>query len=119
MAASPPGHQLGANLTNTSPSPPTLASEARVATAMPSRYLTQFCKHFQNKLPVAIEERHGRIEFAAGICELDVAASPDTLTLRVTAGNGTALATLEEVVARYLKRFAFRGEPDIRWTRAA
>lgn len=99
-------------------SPSMMVSEARMATAMPSRYLTQLCKHFQHKLPVTLEERHGRIEFTAGVCELDAAASPDTLTLRVTAGDETALATLEDVVARHLKRFAFREEPEIRWTRA-
>jgi uncharacterized protein len=96
-----------------------LASEARVPTAAPRRYLAQLCKHFQHKLPVTPDERQGRIEFAAGRCELDAAASAGMLLMRVFAGDEAALAKLEDVVGRHLERFAFREEPQVRWTRAA
>lgn len=95
---------------------PHLSSEARVATAAPGRYLAQLCKHFGHKLPVALDEGRGRIEFPTGVCELDAAG--DTLVLRVTAGDEAALARLEDVVANHLGRFAFRDEPEVRWARA-
>lgn len=94
------------------------ASEARVPTAVPSRYLTQLCKHFAHRLPVTFDAEHGRIEFPAGVCELDAMAA-DTLTMRVTASDEAGLAKLEDVVARHLARFAFREEPEVRWTRSA
>jgi uncharacterized protein len=94
---------------------PMLSAEARVPTAVPHRYLGQLCKHFQHKLPVTLAEGHGRIEFPAGICELDTEA--ETLVLRVTAGDEAALARLEDVVARHLERFAFRDKPEVRWER--
>lgn len=96
---------------------PLLSSETRVPTTMPSRYLAQLCKHFQHKLPVTLDERHGRIEFSAGICELDAAS--DALVMRVLASDEAGLAALEDVVARHLERFAFREKPEIHWTRAA
>jgi hypothetical protein len=96
-----------------------MSSEARVPTAVPRRYLAQLCKHFQHKLPVTFDEGHGRIEFAAGRCELDAEAASGILVMRVVAGDEPDLARLEDVVARHLVRFAFREKPEVRWTRAA
>jgi uncharacterized protein len=98
--------------------PSMLSSEAHVQTDVPRRYLSQLCKHFQHKLPVTLDESRGRIEFPAGACELN-ATDAGTLTMRVVAGDEPALNTLEDVIARHLKRFAFRQEPEVRWTRAA
>jgi hypothetical protein len=95
------------------------SSEARVPTAVPRRYLAQLCEHFQHKLPVTFDERQGRIEFAAGRCELDAAASAGTLLMRVVASDEAALARLEGIVARHLERFAFREQPEVRWARVA
>ena len=95
---------------------PVLSSEARVPTAAPRRYLGQLCKHFEHKLPVALGEAQGRIEFPAGTCTLD--AEAETLVLRVTASDEVALASLEDVVARHLERFAFRDKPEVRWVRS-
>jgi hypothetical protein len=95
-----------------------VSSEAQVATAVPARYLAQLCKHVAHKLPVTFDERHGRIEFAAGPCELDAAGQAGVLLLRVSAGDEAGLAQLEGVVARHLERFAFREKPEIRWRRA-
>lgn len=99
---------------DTTPKP---SSEARVTTAVPRRYLAQLCKHFEHKLPVALAEDRGRIEFSGGVCALE--AGDDALTMRLTAEDEAALARLEDVVARHLVRFAFREPPDIRWTRTA
>jgi hypothetical protein len=99
--------------------PPMLSSEARVSTGMPRRYLGQLCKHFQHKLPVTLEETHGRITFPAGVCELDALTIAGTLTMRIVAGDEAALTTLEDVLGRHLKRFAFRDELEVLWTRLA
>jgi hypothetical protein len=84
---------------------------------MPGRYLSQLCKHFEHKLPVTFDPSHGRIDFSIGPCDLDAATDPETLIMRVTTTNLADLATLEDVVARHLKRFAFREPPEIAWTR--
>lgn len=42
---------------------PMPTSEARVPTTAARRYLGQLCKHFEHKLPVALAEHHGRIDF--------------------------------------------------------
>lgn len=94
-----------------------LVSEARVATEVPRRYLGQLCKHFQHKLPVALSETQGRLEFPMGVCTLDAQAAPATLLMRVTAEDEAALARLEDVVARHLERFAFREQLTVPWVR--
>jgi hypothetical protein len=99
------------------PTPAMLSSQARVPTAVPGRYLAQLCKHFQHKLPVEFDERHGRVAFPAGRCALDAGADAGTLLMRVVASDNAALAKLEDVVARHLERFAFREKPEVRWTR--
>jgi hypothetical protein len=93
----------------------THVSEARLATLLPRRYLSQLCKHFEHKLPVTLAETAGRIEFPAGVCTL--VAETEALAMRVTTSDEAALPGLEDVVARHLKRFAFRDAPEILWAR--
>jgi hypothetical protein len=94
----------------------TLASEARVATETPQRYLAQLVKHFAHKRPTTLAEDNasGRIDFDAGPCLLQ--ASPDLLLMRVEAATAEELARLQDVVARHLLRFAFRSPPEIVWS---
>jgi hypothetical protein len=92
-----------------------LVSEASVPISAPSRYLGQLCKHFQHKVPVTLDEHHGRIEFPAGRCELDAPAGAGTLHMRVVATDRSALAALEDVLTRHLVRFAFREKLDVDW----
>lgn len=96
---------------------PGMTSEARVATTVPRRYLTQLCKHFQHKIPVELGEAEGRIEFAMGVCTLDAASVPDTLIMQATAPDEDALTKLEGVVGRHLERFAFRDALTVAWVR--
>ncbi len=96
---------------------PSLSSEARVATGSSSRYLQQLCKHWAHKLPVTHDTTQGRIEFSAGVCELN--AEDDTLAMKITTGEEVSLPVLEDVVERHLKRFAFRETLEIRWSRQA
>jgi hypothetical protein len=77
------------------------------------RYLTQLCKHFQHKRPVAQEGATGHIAFAAGDCLLR--AGPGALTLSLEAEDAPRLAQLQDVVARHLLRFAFREDMRIDW----
>jgi len=95
----------------------TVRSEARVATPRSARYLGQLCKHFAHKIPATYSGAQGKIEFPAGICELEAAG--DVLVLRATAADAAALSQVEDVVARHLERFAFRDQPEIRWDRSA
>jgi uncharacterized protein len=92
-----------------------LVSEARVSTPMSVRYMTQLCKHFEHKLPVSYDKEHGRIEFESGVCS--ISAAPDLLALRAEASDEERLGRVENVVVRHLERFAFRDQPEIRWTR--
>jgi uncharacterized protein len=97
---------------------PVLASEARVATVLAQRYMTQLCKHFEHRLPARYGPAEGCIEFAAGVCRMTV-PQPDLLVLRAEAGDEAALGQLEHTIARHLERFAFRDRPAITWRRAA
>lgn len=89
------------------------SATARVALEQPRRYLGQLCKHFAHKLPVTLEEANGSIAFPTGTCRLE--AVEDALVMTLDAADPTALAALEDVVARHLLRFAFRTPPEIAW----
>ena len=91
-------------------------SAAEIATAQAGKYMTQLCKHFQHEIPVVSDERSGEITFSAGVCRLS--AEGETLTLVLEAGDAAQMATLQDVVARHLVRFAFREELKIDWRAA-
>ncbi len=93
-----------------------LHSEARVATTMPRRYLTQLCKHFGHKVPAVFDERKGRVEFPFGLGELE-AVGEDALILRVSAEDEERLTRAEQVLGGHLERFAFREALQVSWTR--
>ncbi|HUZ72406.1 MAG TPA: DUF2218 domain-containing protein [Stellaceae bacterium] len=97
---------------------PVLTAEARVATALAQRYMTQLCKHFEHRLPAQCGAAEGSVEFPYGVCRMAV-PEPALLVLRAEAGDEAALARLEHTVVRHLERFAFRDKPAIVWRRAA
>ena len=90
-----------------------LHAEARVATPMARRYLTQLCKHFGHRLTVGLSAAGGSIEFPAGTCRL--VAEPDLLILSAEAEDEERLGEVEGVIARHLARFAFRDPPAVAW----
>ena len=92
------------------------ASQARVRTPKARNYLIQLCKHFAHRIPATFADNHGRIQFDGGACELD-ADDASTLVIEVSAGNADSLTTLEDVVERHLKRFAFKEELSVPWVR--
>lgn len=96
---------------------PVFASEARVRTAVPRRYMTQLCKHFAHKIPATFDDTRGHIQFDAGPCELEADQDAGILVMRARAADKAGIERLENVVARHLVRFAFREPPEIRWTR--
>jgi len=91
-----------------------IASQARVSTPKARNYLIQLCKHFAHKIPATFADNKGRIEFDSGVCELN-ADDETVLVLAVSAGSADKLATLEDVVDRHLKRFAFKEDLNVAW----
>jgi hypothetical protein len=92
-----------------------IRSVADVATSNAGRFLQQLCKHFQHKRPVSYDARSGHIAFAIGECRL--AADDGVLKLALVAPDASQLDQLQDIVARYLLRFAFREEMRINWRR--
>jgi uncharacterized protein len=88
-------------------------STAEIVTPQASRYLSQLCKHFQHKCPVTLGDASGHIAFGMGDCRLR--AEPGILTLSLQAADGAQLVQLQDVVARHLRRFAFREAMQIAW----
>ena len=94
-----------------------IASTARIATPNGRRYMTQLCKHWAHKFPVAFDPAHGTIELSLGRTVMD--ADAEALHIAVTAQDAEALERLEMVVADHIKRFAFREELVFEWKRDA
>ncbi len=88
-------------------------STARVPTALPRRYMSQLCKHFEHKAPVTLGEAEGRITFPMGVCALQ--ATRDAIVMTVEAADQDGLERLQDVIARHLVRFAFRKPVDVVW----
>jgi hypothetical protein len=83
---------------------------ATVPTTHASRYLQQLCKHWSHKLTVEFDATHGTIRFPSGaVTTLD--ATPDALTVAISASDVETLAQMKRVVAEHLDRFAFREAP--------
>lgn len=92
------------------------ASQARVSTPKARNYLIQLCKHFGHKIPTSFADNKGRIAFDGGVCELN-ADDENVLVMVVSASGPDKLATLEDVIDRHLKRFAFKEELSVAWVR--
>lgn len=92
-------------------------SQARISTPKARGYLVQLCKHFAHKIPATFADNQGRIQFMAGVSELD-AAEPDALVIRSSASDDTGLRIVEDVIERHLRRFAFKEDLAIQWVRA-
>lgn len=93
-----------------------IASQARVQTPKARSYLIQLCKHFAHKIPATFADNHGNIQFDGGACDLN-ADNANALVLAVSASGPNTLTTLEDVVERHLRRFAFKEELSVQWVR--
>jgi hypothetical protein len=114
-----------------------LALEARVETERAGRYLVQFCKHaaamgggghtprmhlhgMMTRRGVQVEaewsDTRGTVTFTPwGRCTL--AASTETLTLRIEATDEDGLHQIQDVVTRDLDRFSRRDPLTVTWRR--
>lgn len=93
-------------------------SVARIRTEKAQGYLIQLCKHFAHKIEATYADNKGRLAFGAGVCELN-AEDASVLVVQVSTPDSTQLATLEDVIERHLKRFAFKEELGVQWVREA
>lgn len=92
-----------------------ITSEATVDIERPERWAKQLVSHFGSKLPVDTHETGSVIHFDGA--DVTVSVSDDHLNFAVGAVNADALARIEDVVARHLRRFARRDELPVDWTR--
>lgn len=91
-------------------------SRTDIRTGKAQGYLIQLCKHFAHKIPATFADNRGRIEFGMGLAELD-ATDAAVLKIIVTSSDENAIPTLEDVVERHLRRFAFKEELAMAWIR--
>lgn len=96
-----------------------VSAQARVPTALGSRYLQQLCKHWAHNLSVEFTPERGSVVFprdarGASWAEdglVEFTAEPEALVVRIEAGEEDQLEGLKGAVARHLDRFAFREAP--------
>lgn len=93
-----------------------ISSLARIETPKARGHLIQLCKHFVHKAPASFADNRGKIEFTGGVCDLD-ATNETALVIECAAADDTLLRTVEDVVERHLRRFAFKEELSVRWVR--
>lgn len=91
----------------------TVFAHAAVPTSTAERYLTQLCKHFAHKIPVAYSTTAGVAEFPGGACRLN--AAEGVLTLRCEAADRSALERIKAIVEDHLKRFGWRDSLTVTW----
>lgn len=88
-------------------------SKTSLKTEEGSRYITRLCKHWSHKLELTYDENSVDIRFGEGkSARLD--ATPTELRIKISADE-SELATLEDVVARHLKRFAHKETLTFSW----
>jgi hypothetical protein len=91
-----------------------LISTAQVATAKPSPYMKQLCKHFSHKNDVVFDDTSGEIRLSSGVCTLD-ASAPAQLALIASAVDAESLERLTAVIGGHLERFGVRDELAVSW----
>ncbi len=94
----------------------TARSFASIRTEKARNYLIQLCKHFGHKIEATHADDNGRIVFGADVCDLN-AEDANVLVAQVSTGDPARLATLEDVIERHLKRFAFKEDLSVQWIR--
>lgn len=115
-------------------------AESRIETAQASRYLTQLCQHakkFSSKFghghlralhgggggprpeirQVDSTDTDGTLTLSWGTCTLH--ATPDALTVHVTAETDENLVRIQELITADLERFGRREDLTVTWTPVA
>jgi uncharacterized protein len=94
---------------------PLLRATALVATAKPSPYLKQLCRHFGHRNEVSFDDQHGSIRLSSGLCTLE-ARPPDRLLLEASAVDAESLGRLTAVIGSHLERFGARDGLLVSWS---
>ncbi|MEJ8572159.1 DUF2218 domain-containing protein [Microbaculum marinum] len=93
-----------------------IVSRSNVRTDHASKYLMQLSKHWKHRFPeLTFDAGHAEIPLPAGPCTLEAGDGVLEMTLETETAEGAE--RMENVVADHLKRFAFREQLDIEWTR--
>lgn len=92
-----------------------LNSEASFSSPKASEYMIQLCKHFGHKVLAEWTDGEGQVTFDMGICAMR--ADDDLLTLVCSAEHEIALQSVESTIEEHLKRFAWREDPSLQWSR--
>ena len=93
-----------------------LISTAKIETAYAGQYLVQLAKHWRHKFPdLTWDESRADIPFPAGQCV--ITSKDNILAIELTVPDEETAASLENVVAEHLNRFAFREPLEIDWRR--
>jgi hypothetical protein len=81
-----------------------MRSSSTIVTQAAQGYMTRLCEHFAARAPASAAGREARISFTTG--EVRLRASPQTLMVTADAAEADALARLEGLVERHLRRLA-------------
>ncbi len=94
-----------------------MRSSSTILTEAAQGYMTRLCDHFAARVPASAGVREARISFTTG--EVRLRASPATLMVTADAAEAEALARLEGLVERHLRRFAAEESGlAVEWRRA-
>ena len=95
---------------------PAMRATATIATAHASKYLVQLSKHWSHRFP-ALTYSPERADIPLPMGPVVLEARADALEATVSANDAEGLARAEKVLDEHLRRFAFREDLAIEWSR--
>lgn len=93
-----------------------MVTRADVELSDPRLYMIRLCKHFAHKLDVDVGENSATISSPFGFCTLT--AGDTKLSIVASEVAPDQCSDVEHFIADHLKRFAYREEPEINWSRS-
>jgi hypothetical protein len=87
--------------------------KGEASTTEAAALIARTARHFAHKVPVTASDGHASIETRFGRAELTAAG--DALTIELVPADPQSLASLRNVIASHLMRFA-RGPLEIQWS---
>lgn len=94
-----------------------MITQATVQTPFGELYLKKLCRHFAHKVPAALTETQGRIEFPFGPCRIDVDIDTEQMRFSIDVREDHEVVQAEKVVKDHLLRMANRDQPLVEWHR--
>jgi hypothetical protein len=97
----------------------TTTSTAIVKIDRAPRYGKQLVSHLGRRSVGSWDETRakGFLNIGGNEARVTITCTPDVLSISIAADAST-IATVEDVLARHLKRFSARDAPDVHWTRS-